>query len=196
MIATAVSSVRRKEIRRKGVCSTDTADTLSKKEWTAESESIKHLRTRNRKLRKSVRYIVGAQRIQKSLAQLQCLSMINLQKKTRDEAPLNALSRRHSRVKDGLSEVTQLPIPIAAPPPPPSPPPSPPMVPKVPKGTNYPHPTVAITTKIMEIKTSQLWNLNYSVSAFCRPYFFRQTKIIFPANHLLFLTSRKIRCLK
>ena len=60
MIVTAVSSVQRKEIRRKGVCSTDTADTLSKKGWTAESESIKHLRTRNRKLRKSVRYIVGA----------------------------------------------------------------------------------------------------------------------------------------
>ncbi len=147
MIVTAVSSVQRKEIRRKGVCSTDTADTLSKKKgWTAESESIKHLRTRNRKLRKSVRYIVGAsENSKKSSSTTVSLNDNSPKENTRDETFVNEFSRRHSRVKDGVKRsysTSQFPAP--PPPPPPSPPPSPPMVPKVQNGTNYPHSTVAI----------------------------------------------------
>eukprot|EP00944_MAST-04C_sp_MAST-4C-sp1_P000473 g473.t1 len=149
MIATAVSSVQKKEVRSKVVSSTDTAGSLSKKKgWTAESEKIEDLRTRNRELRKSVRYMVGTQENPKSSANTVSLNYDSTKKKTRDELLVNESSRRHSLVKDRVKRsysTSQSPPP--PPPPPPSPPPSPSMVPKVPIGTNNTYPTVAINNQ-------------------------------------------------
>ena len=82
MIATAVSSVQKKRFGVKSLVQLiPQVHYQKKKGWTAESEKIEDLRTRNRELRKSVRYMVGTQENPKSSANTVSLNYDSTKKK-------------------------------------------------------------------------------------------------------------------
>ena len=114
MIATAVSSVQKKEVRSKVVSSTDTAGSLSKKKrWTAESEKIEDLRTRNRAEKISPIHGWYSEN-PKSSANTVSLNY-DSPKKKQEMKLVNESSRRHSLVKDSQAKLLNFSIPTSAP---------------------------------------------------------------------------------